>query len=133
MNASPLVTYGQTYCVIDTHNLFICTTLADELLVLGVSDDARQNLSDAAKTFQIELDPDRLLSSYSGGEQIIVCALLLGALLPTPCPPILFVHALETLSARKAGLLLDNMRRALPDARFFTLAPDGPRPLCAYV
>lgn len=127
VNPSPLATYGRDYCVIDMHNLFVGTTLEDELLLLGADDGTLDRLRRECAELGVRLDPGRQLSSYSGGEQAIICCLTLIALLPRQPLRILLVHVLETLSPRNRELLLDRFAAALPSAGLFTLAAAEPR------
>ncbi len=132
MSCATLVRYGQDYCVIDTHNLFVGTTLEDEILLLGGPDDLFGVIADGCGNFGLRLAPGRRLSSYSGGEQIIICCLLLMNLMPDGVR-ILLVHALETLSPGNRELLLDSFASTLPTASLFTLTENGPRPLSRHV
>ena len=127
VNASPLADHGRDYCVIDMHNLFVGTTLEDELLILGAGDAALPGIRSACARFGVHLEAGRRLSSFSGGEQAIICCLTLMALLPEQPLRILLVHVLETLSPRNRELLLRRFAGALPAARLFTLEGGEPR------
>lgn len=129
MSSAALAEYGRDYCVIDTRNLFVGTTLEDEILLLGAEDGLFAALIPECARFGLRLEPGRKLASYSGGEQVIICCLLLMALLPPEPLRVLLVHVLETLSPRNRELLLDGFAAALPAARLFILTPDGPQPL----
>lgn len=129
MNCAVLAEYGHDYCVIDTHNLFIGTTLEDEILLLGADDALADVMIRECAGFGLRLEAGRKLSSYSGGEQAIICCLLLMNLLPEKSLRILLVHVLETLSPRNRKALLERFAALLPAARLFSLTPDGPQPL----
>lgn len=129
MNASTLAGHGRDYCVIDVHNLFVGTTLEDELLLLGAADETVEEVRRGCAEFGVRLEPGRRLSSYSGGEQAIICCLTLMALLPRQPLRVLFVHVLETLSPRNRALLLDRFAAVLPAAGLFSLLEGEPRPV----
>lgn len=129
MNDSPLALYGRDYCVIDMHNLFVGTTLEDELLILGADEGLASGIRRDGVRFGLHLEPGRRLASCSGGEQVIICCLLLAALLPKTPVRILLVHVLETLSPRNRELILDMFQTALPEAALFTMTQTGPRPM----
>ena len=129
VTASPLAEHGRDFCVIDMHNLFVGTTLEDELLLLGADDGTLETLRRECMPFGVRLEAGRALASYSGGEQAIVCCLTLMALLPREPLRILLVHVLETLSPRNRELLLDRFAAALPEAGLFTLAGSTPQPV----
>ncbi len=132
MSCAILARYGQDYCVIDTHNLFVGTTLEDEILLLGGRDELFGRIADECESFGLRLAPERKFSSYSGGEQIIICCLLLMHLLPDGAR-ILLVHALETLSPRNRELLLERFAASLPGAALFSLTESGPQALSHHV
>ncbi len=127
MYQDQLAALEQDYCVLDTHNLFVCSTLEDEILVLGGRPELLVQLGGQCKKFGLELEPDRDLASYSGGEQAIICALLLLALLPRQPVRILFVHLLETLSDTNRKLLIHTFHSTLPEAELFCFTLLGPR------
>lgn len=129
MTGTALAEYGRDYCVIDARNLFVGTTLEDEILLLGGKDALFAALVRDCARFGLRLEAGRKLATYSGGEQVIICCLLLMALLPREPLRVLLVHVLETLSPRNRELLLDGFAAALPAARLFALTPDGPQPL----
>lgn len=129
MNCQNLTRYGADYCIVDTHNLFVGTTLEDEILLLGGRDELMGDMARGCSKFGLELAPGRKLSSYSGGEQIIICCQLLMHMLPAAEVRILLVHALETLSERNRELLLESFAARLPHASLYVLAEDGPQPL----
>ena len=132
MSLSALSLHGNEYCVIDTSNLFVGTTLEDELLLLGAGPGALGRVQSECAHFGLHPEPARRLASYSGGEQAIICCLLLMALLPETQQRILLVHVLETLSQRNREKLLRCFAETLPRAALFTLTFDGPRPLDAH-
>lgn len=131
MSDSPLALYGRDYCVIDMHNLFVGTTLEDELLILGAEERGSEILHESVR-FGLQLEPGRRLDTYSGGEQAIICCLLLMTLLPKTPVRILLVHVLETLSPRNRDLLLERFETLLPVADLFTLMQTGPQPLAEH-
>jgi hypothetical protein len=126
MKTDPLEAYGHAYCVIDSHNLFVCATLEDELLVLGADAKLFGTIQDAARAFNLHIEPRRRLDAYSGGERTIICGLLLAHLLPRSPRDVLFVHALESLSPRNQDTLLALFASMLPQATLFTLVSDRP-------
>ncbi|PKN40340.1 MAG: hypothetical protein CVU60_16005 [Deltaproteobacteria bacterium HGW-Deltaproteobacteria-18] len=127
MSFATLAEYGRDYCVIDTHNLFVGTTLEDEILLLGADDGIFSTIARECSRFGLELEHGRKLSSYSGGEQSIICCLLLMNLLPKEKLSILLVHVLETLSPRNRDLLLDRFTALLPAASLSSLTEKGPK------
>ena len=131
MNSDSTGSFWADFCVIDTHNLFVCATLEDEILVLGGDADVFPRLVDDARAFGLVPRPRRRLDSYSGGEQAILCCLLLMRLLPPSPRPILLVRILETLSARNRDILLRLFAANRPRAALFTLTPSGPHALHA--
>jgi hypothetical protein len=133
MSFATLAEYGRNYCVIDTHNLFVGTTLEDEILLLGADDDLFSGIAQECARFGLQLEPGRKLSSYSGGEQSIICCVLLMNLLPKEKLSILLVHVLETLSPRNRNLLLDRFAALLPAASLLILSENGPKPVADHV
>ena len=131
MTLDSIAAFGNRFCLIDTHNLFVCTTLEDEILVLGGDSSLFAHLVDDARPFGLIPRPGRKLHSYSGGEQAILCCLLLMHLLPPTPRPILLVRVLETLSARNRNLLIQLFAARRPQTQIFTLAADGPHALSA--
>lgn len=131
MSTDSVTDFDAAYCVIDTHNLFVCATLEDELLVLGADHETHSRIAAEAVPFGLTLDPGRRLDSYSGGEQVILCALMLLHLLPVPPSRILFVHALEALSSRNRTTLLDLFRSRLPSFALCTLTDGCPEAIYA--
>ena len=129
MSFATLAEYGRDYCVIDTHNLFVGTTLEDEILLLGADDGVFSTIAQECSRFGLKLENGRKLSSYSGGEQSIICCLLLMNLLPREKLSILLVHVLETLSPRNRDLLLERFTALLPDASLSFLTEKGPKPV----
>lgn len=129
MISSAITNYGESYCVIDMHNLFVGTTLADEILILGGRASVLTEVSAACVRFGIGVQSHRLLSSYSGGEQALICCLLLMRLLPDKAVPILLVHVLETLSPGNRQRLLHEFRATAPQATLHTMGPQGPCPI----
>lgn len=129
MSFATLAEYGRDHCVIDTHNLFVGTTLEDEILLLGADDGLFSDIARECALFGLQLERGRRLSSYSGGEQSIICCLLLMHLLPKERLSILLVHVLETLSQRNRELLLDRFAALIPDASLFFLTEEGPKPV----
>jgi hypothetical protein len=133
VSCAVLAEYGRDYCVVDTHNLFVGTTLEDEILLLGADDALAAVMVRECAGFELRLESGRKLSSYSGGEQSIICCLLLMILLPNRPLRVLLVHVLETLSPRNRESLLVRFAALLPAARLFSLTPDGPQPLPDHV
>jgi hypothetical protein len=129
MSFATLAEYGRDYCVIDTHNLFVGTTLEDEILLLGADDELFSGIAQECARFGLQLEPGRKLSSYSGGEQSIICCVLLMNLLPKEKLSILLIHVLETLSPRNRNLLLDRFAALLPAASLSALTENGPKPV----
>lgn len=132
MSCATLALYGQDYCVIDTHNLFVGTTLEDEILLLGGRSEMFDAMAGQCSDYGLSLAPGRKLSSYSGGERIIICCLLLMHFLPGDAR-ILLVHALETLSPRNRARLLEDFAATLPSASLFSLTDNGPQPVRNHV
>lgn len=129
MTSALLRTYEEHYCVIDMHNLFVATTLRDEVLLLDGSSARLPDVLAAAETLGVRPAADRRLASYSGGEQALLCCAMLMTLLPTATPAILLVHVLGTLSQRNRDLVLSTFARTMPDTRLYTLDPTGPQPV----
>ncbi|NLW80759.1 MAG: hypothetical protein GXY42_03690 [Desulfovibrionales bacterium] len=131
MTHDTIAEFGAGYCVIDIHSLFVCATLEDEILVLGAGDALFADLKTDALSFGFVPDRGRRLDSYSGGEQAILCCLLLMRLLPRDPLQIMLVRVLETLSPKNRELLLLKFATMLPAATLFTLTPSGPRAIHA--
>jgi hypothetical protein len=114
LSCAALEKYGQDYCVIDTHNLFVGTTLEDEVLLLGGDAGLFTDIARECSRFGLQLAPGRKLSSYSGGEQSIICCLLLMSLLPKDTPP-----SCSSTSWRPSPLATENCswRASPPDCR----------------
>jgi len=132
VSASSIELYGDDYCVIDMHNLFVGTTADDELLLLGAAPGTDRRLAEECSRFGVQMDGGRKLASYSGGEQAMIGCLLMMLLLPQAPLRILLVHVMETLSPRNREALALRFAQLLPEASLFTLAPDGPQPLAEY-
>ena len=126
MSTNSLTQFGANYCVIDVDNLFICSTLEDEILILGNKPYLWTKIAQDAQSFDLSIQAGRNFHSYSGGEQVILCCLLLMHLLPNPCPPLLLVRVLETLSNQNRALLSKLFAKRLPYTQIFTLTLDGP-------
>lgn len=118
--------FGSVYCVLDIDNLFICTTLEDEILVLGGAPALWTRIAQDARLFDLVIQPGRNLYSYSGGEQAILGCVLLMHLLPQNSCPVLLVRVLETLSSTNRNVLAKLFAQRLPRAQIFTLTQDGP-------
>jgi hypothetical protein len=129
MNADPVQVFGHAFCVIDSHNLFVCATLEDELLVLGADAELFGTIQDAARPFHLHVEPRRRLDAYSGGERTIICALLLAHVLPPSPRDILFVHALESLSRQNRATLLSLFASMRPEIGLFNLVSGSPERL----
>lgn len=122
----PVETFGETHCVIDQHNLFVSATLEDELLLLDAPEETLAQIQSICSRFGgFSPEPKRLFSSYSGGEQAILCCALLMLLIPDGTP-ILLVHILETLSEGNRTLLRQVFSEFLPASPLLTLGPGGP-------
>ena len=126
MSTDSLTQFGTNYCVIDVDNLFICSTLEDEILILGNKPNLWIKIAQDAQSFGLSIQPGRNFHKYSGGEQVILCCLLLMYLLPSPSLPILLVRVLETLSSHNRVLLAKFFAKRLPHTQVFTLTLDGP-------
>lgn len=126
---TPIKQYGHVYLVLDMHNLFVSTTMDDEILIFNGSDTLKKNLASTARDFKINWSGQRPLSSYSGGEQAILGCLLVMHLAPKKPLKILLVHILETLSEQNRKNLLTKFASILPTAKIFTLGSNGPQPI----
>lgn len=123
---SPVETFGETYCVIDQQNLFVSATLEDELLLLDAPEGTLAQIQSICSRFGgFHPEPKRLFTSYSGGEQSILCCVLLILLIPDGTP-VLLVHVLETLSEGNRTLLRQIFAEFLPANPLHTLGPGGP-------
>lgn len=121
----PVEAFGETHCVIDQSNLFVSATLEDELLLLDAPEGALARLQDICVRFGFQPEPKRPFSSYSGGEQAILCCTLLMLLVPDGVP-VLLVHVLETLSERNRALLRRTFGEFLPASPLLVLGAEGP-------
>ena len=116
----------RTSLSIDWNNLFVSSTLHDELLLFSPApDETFRRLCDECAFYGIDIDRHRALESYSGGEQAIICCLFLCALLPKEPLDILFVHLLETLSPNNRQQILAHFRKSLPLATLDAAHADG--------
>lgn len=127
MSQTPIASYGQEFLVIDMHNLFVSTTLADEILVLGGLNFIEEEIVTICAKFGINVSASRTLTSYSGGEQAIICCVMIMCLLSDQNLSILLVHILETLSEHNRQQLLAEFRITRPLVNLFTLGPGGPQ------
>lgn len=121
----PVEAFGETHCVIDQSNLFVSATLEDELLLLDAPEGALTRLQEICVRFGFQPEPKRPFSSYSGGEQAILCCALLMLLVPDGVP-VLLVHVLETLSERNRALLRQAFDEFLPASPLLVLRTEGP-------
>ncbi len=129
MNTEPVDIFGHAFCVIDSHNLFVCANLEDELLILGADATLFGSIQEAALAFNLHIEPRRRLDAYSGGERTIICALLLAQVLPRSPRDILFVHALESLSRPNRATLLSRFASMRPEIGLFNLVSGSPERL----
>ncbi|NLY40373.1 MAG: hypothetical protein GX055_01955 [Desulfovibrionales bacterium] len=118
--------YGQEFCVIDTSNLFVCTNIADELLLYSADNSLLAVLTAQCAGLGIALDPRRALHTYSGGEQAMICCALLSLVLPRRPVRVLLVHIVEALSVRNAQKILHLMQANAPQMTILTLTEEGP-------
>ena len=109
----PVEAFGETHCVIDQSNLFVSATLEDELLLLNAPEGALTRLQEICVRFGFQPEPKRPFSSYSGGEQAILCCTLLMLLVPDGVP-VLLVHVLEILFERNWAFLWQAFDEFLP-------------------
>lgn len=121
----PVEAFGETHCVIDQSNLFVSATLEDELLLLDAPEGALARLQEICVRFGFQPEPKRPFSSYSGGEQAILCCTLLMLLVPDGVP-VLLAHVLETLSERNRALLRQTFDEFLPASPLLVLGAEGP-------
>ena len=56
MYHNQLAALAQDYCILDTHNLFVCTTLEDEILVLGGKQELLTGLAGQCCNFGFSLE-----------------------------------------------------------------------------
>ena len=61
MYHNQLAALAQDYCILDTHNLFVCTTLEDEILVLGGKQELLTGLAGQCCNFGFSLEAHRKL------------------------------------------------------------------------
>lgn len=114
------------YFSIDWNNLFVSSTLHDELLLFSSTPgETYVTIKNECAEYGIVLDQYRSLDTYSGGEQAIICCLFLCALLPRKPLRILFVHVLETLSMPNKERIIAHFHRVLPQAVLFSACPEG--------
>jgi hypothetical protein len=123
---SPVEIFGQTYCVIDQQNLFVSAVLEDELLLLDAPEGTLARIQSVCARFNgFCPEPKRLFTSYSGGEQAILCCVLLMLLVPDGTP-VLLVHVPATLSKGNRTLLRQVFAEFLPASPLHILGPGGP-------
>lgn len=109
--------YGDDYLLLDFNHLFVTSTLREEVWLLRGHDDPellKQVIQDAEAFGLIDVQPDRELTSYSGGEQAILAALMVIAILrdqsPSTCG-ILLNDILDSLSLENRKALLACFRQ----------------------
>ena len=79
-----LAKWGQTYLILDISCLFVASSLREEVWLYCHRDnpDILVDIERASETFKIRgVNPDRELTTYSGGEQAILACLLMIALI----------------------------------------------------
>ncbi|GAB1410432.1 hypothetical protein MASR1M90_15860 [Desulfovibrionales bacterium] len=122
-----LEAYGREFCVIDASNLFVCTTLADELILFS-AEHMLDALTSQCAELGIAVKPTRALRTYSGGEQAMISCLLISLMLPARPVRILLVHIVEALSLGNARKMLCLMRANASQISVYTLTATGPAP-----
>lgn len=121
-----LESYSTNFCVIDANNLFVCSTVGDEVLLYRAGSTVLDTLILQCADLGIALDPERAVRTYSGGEQAMLCCLLISLLVPSKPVRVLLVRIIETLSAANASRMVRVFRANAPLAQLFTLADAGP-------
>lgn len=121
-----LDSYSTDFCVIDASNLFVCSTVGDEVLLYRAGASALATLILQCADLGIAMDPERAVQTYSGGEQAMLCCLLISLLLPPKPVRVLLVRIIETLSAANERRMVRVFRANAPLAQLFTLADTGP-------
>jgi hypothetical protein len=104
--------FSRSYLIIHFDSLFAATCLKDEAVLL-VARNANRLLNEAKeilkKEFDIDMDAERDLETYSGGEQVIIACvsifLSLKILHKCDCH-VLLVNSLESLNTKKMRTLL---------------------------
>jgi len=77
-----LKSYGEEYLVIEYNHLFVSDTIREEIWLLQRKNDSHliENILQAAAAFSIhDVDADRPLNTFSGGQQAILACLLVMA------------------------------------------------------
>ena len=101
---SMLERYAQDFLVLEINHLFVSTTLREEIWLLQQTEDAdilRQIISQARDFDLTEIDADRNLDTYSGGQQaIIACLLVMAAITDRRIHDLrlLLVNVMESIS-----------------------------------
>ena len=101
---SMLERYAQDFLVLEINHLFVSTTLREEIWLLQQNEDAdilRQIISQARDFDLTEIDADRNLDTYSGGQQaIIACLLVMAAITDRRIHglQLLLVNVMESIS-----------------------------------
>ena len=103
---SMLERYAQDFLVLEINHLFVSTTLREEIWLLQQTEDAdilRQIISQARQFDLTEIDADRNLDTYSGGQQaIIACLLVMAAITDRRIHDLrlLLVNVMESISRK---------------------------------
>lgn len=108
--------YSEDYLLIDFNYLFISTCIKDEAILLGgeKADQVTEIVMKYLDKYDFDIDITRDLSTYSGGERVIIACVLLIVLAEVAeldILRILFVNIFESLSKNNKGLLLELLEK----------------------
>lgn len=114
---SMLDRYANDFLVLEVNQLFVATTLREEIWLLQQTEDAdilRRIISQAQQFDLAEIDADRNLDTYSGGQQaIIACLLVMAAIADRRVHDLrlLLVNVLESISRQNRRQLTAAFRQ----------------------
>lgn len=110
---------------LDADTLTVTPTLGNEILLFARDPEATAAaLARWAQDFGLDLDLDRPLASYSGGERVLLTAGLWAILLRgRPLAAVDLRRAAPTLSAANRARLAAALEAALPGVRILLEAP----------
>jgi len=109
---------GRSYLVVDVHCLFVAASLREEVWLYSQREEAEllAQVCQRAEAFRIrDVNPDRELVTYSGGEQAILACLLILVLiraLDLKQLQLLLCGVLESISHENRKLLCRHFRDA---------------------